>query len=87
MSDDWPTICVPRCPITDDDIEFHCDLMYLKDLKRAIHEIDASHELPSEFNTNLVWATGQLAAVDRAFAPKSMLSQMLADWKEQNDVR
>lgn len=87
-ADDWPMICVPKCPITDDDIEFLSDLMYLKDLKQSIHNIDRSAELPEEFNVGLVWAIKhQLSEIDAAFAPKSLLSQMLTDWKEQNRVR
>jgi len=35
---DLPLITITRCPMTDDDNDFHSDIMYMKALLEDIHE-------------------------------------------------
>ena len=34
----WPTIAVKPCPMTDDDVDFHGDILYMRGLLDALWE-------------------------------------------------
>lgn len=71
MSDDWPIISLPKCGMTDDAIEAHCDVMYMRDLLHDIWVIAHTktffaNPLPLEFRDNLDWACRENDAIAKA---------------------
>ena len=70
-AEDWPIIAVPKCAMTDDAIEAHSDVMYLRDLLHEIwviayNETAFANPLPVEFRDNLDWATRESESIAKA---------------------
>ena len=53
VQDYWPILQVPACTFTDDDAQFHSDLIYLRALRKEIVELAAETQFANPFPINL----------------------------------
>lgn len=66
-SENWPTICVPGCLITDDDIQFNSDLAYfralLSDISELSHTARYANRIPISMSDDLDSAITAVKAI------------------------
>ena len=66
-TEDWPILQVPACTFTDDDAQFHSDLIYMRALRKEIVELAAetqfANPLPITLSDELDAAIDAVKAV------------------------
>ena len=67
--DDLPRLVCPPCPMTDADVEFHSDMIYMRDLLVDLREqadrIGRARDIPPPWSDQLQAATAELKVIGK----------------------